>query len=163
MSFNEQDSTKTQGMGRDFGASDNQLDVTKTQGMGRGEGDQQPGGNGVTTQCTSRRGTVIIRASVEHIGLAGDTEMTVNVKWPASSFCVPVCADTPTSGGQDSQTVRGTGNGPGSYILFEGNQNASAQQGAENKKGTAKENEKGTAKYSGTGAGQHAEPQKKKQ
>jgi hypothetical protein len=46
--------------------------------------------------------------------------------------------------------------------LFEGNQNASAQQGAENKKGTAKENEKGTAKYSGTGAGQHAEPQKKK-
>ncbi len=47
------------------------------------------------TQCTSRQGTVVIRATVEQIGLAGDTEMTVSVKWPASSFCIQPCAQSP--------------------------------------------------------------------
>ena len=31
---------------------------------------------------------VVIRATIEHIGLVGDAELTVNVKWPASTFCV---------------------------------------------------------------------------
>lgn len=39
-----------------------------------------------------RKAGVVIRASVEHVGLAGETELTVNVKWPASAFCVPTCA-----------------------------------------------------------------------
>jgi hypothetical protein len=142
MNDDEQDLTKTQGMGRNFGPGINEQDPTKTQGRGRnygtGEGAQQSGGNVFTTNCTSRSGAVIIRATVEHIGLAGDTEMTVSVKWPASSFCAPACADEPPSGSQDSDAVRGTGNGPGSYILFEGNKGASAQHDRATKKETVK-------------------------
>jgi hypothetical protein len=52
----------------------------------------------VPVQHSSRQGTVVIRATVEHIGLAGDTEMTVTVKWPASTFCVQPCAQPPLPG-----------------------------------------------------------------
>jgi hypothetical protein len=47
--------------------------------------------NEATVQQSSRQGTVVIRATVEHIGLAGDTEMTVTVRWPAATFCVAPC------------------------------------------------------------------------
>ena len=108
------DLTKTQGLGRP--------DAIKSQGLGGpdGAGSGKPsGGNVVTTVCSSHQGSVIIRATVEHVGVVGDTEMTVNVKWPASSFCAPCCEDQSSSGEQDSQAVQGTGNGPNSFILFE--------------------------------------------
>jgi hypothetical protein len=48
----------------------------------------------ISAPCHSapHKAGVVIRASVEHIGVAGETELTVNVKWPASAFCVPACS-----------------------------------------------------------------------
>lgn len=124
------DLTKTQGLGRpDATKTQGNMgpDATKTQGMGGPDGSgsgKASGGKIVTTVCSSRQGSVIIHATVEHAGVIGDTEMTVNVKWPASSFCAPCCEDHSPSGEQDSQAVQGTGNGPNSFILFEPKENA---------------------------------------
>jgi hypothetical protein len=62
--------------------------------QGRGPavgGPAGPGGPGgehgaVTTCCTTREAGVVVRASVEAFGPAGDTELTVNVKWPAAAL-----------------------------------------------------------------------------
>ena len=65
--------------------------------------------------CT-RQATVVIRATIEHIGLVGETDMQVNVKWPASTFCAPPC-EHPAS---VAPTVNETGlplNGPGAPNL----------------------------------------------
>lgn len=59
---------------------------------------QPPAGGDVSVQHSSRKGTVMIRATVEHVGLAGDTEMTVIVKWPASTFEGQPCAQSPLPG-----------------------------------------------------------------
>ena len=86
-------------------------------GRGRsdsGSSESNPSGESheTSTRCSSRQGTVVIRATVEHIGLAGDTEMTVTVKWPASTFCAPPCAQSPVSGGPGPKTPRVPANGP---------------------------------------------------
>jgi hypothetical protein len=54
-----------------------------------------------------RKAGVVIHATVEHMGLVGDTELTVKVNWPASTFCVPACGKpaAQTSPGQDVQQV----------------------------------------------------------
>jgi hypothetical protein len=65
--------------------------------------------------CT-RQASVVIHATIEHIGLVGETEMQVNVKWPASTFCAPPC-ERPAS---VAPTVNETGlppNGPGAPNL----------------------------------------------
>lgn len=52
-------------------------------------GDDDPGVDGETfSNCSPPKAGVVIRATVEHLGLVGDTELTVSVKWPASTFCV---------------------------------------------------------------------------
>ena len=53
------------------------------QGDGPPDGDQD-----APTRCLPPRAGVVIHATVEHIGLVGDTDLSVNVKWPASTFCV---------------------------------------------------------------------------
>jgi hypothetical protein len=65
----------------------------------------------VSSHHTPRKAGVVIRASVEHTGLVGDTELTVSVKWPASTFCVPPCPKpvAQPSPGQDVQQVPGNG------------------------------------------------------
>jgi hypothetical protein len=63
--------------------------------VGRGDNqsseDNSAGGYAPSGHCSPRKAGVVIRASVEHVGLVGDTELTVNVKWPASAFCVQSC------------------------------------------------------------------------
>jgi hypothetical protein len=83
-----------------------------TSGRGDQDGDENSGGDrSGSNQCHPRKAGVIIRAFVEHVGLVGDTEMTVNVKWPASTFCVQPCAKPhePASPKQDTQCVPGNG------------------------------------------------------
>jgi hypothetical protein len=76
-----------------------------------GSGNQNGGSHEKCTKYSSRQGSVVIRASVEHTGVVGDAEMTVTVKWPASSFCAPPCAQSTTQCGPtpDGQQVPGTG------------------------------------------------------
>lgn len=65
----------------------------------------------VSSHHSQRKAGVVIRAFVEHTGLVGDTELTVSVKWPASTFCVPPCPKpvAQPSPGQDVQQVPGNG------------------------------------------------------
>lgn len=53
----------------------------------------------------------ILAPSVEHISLLRDTELTVSVRWPASTFCVQPAAEqaAPASSANDSQNVPGNG------------------------------------------------------
>lgn len=61
--------------------------------IGRGDDQNNNGAVGgdaaATGHCPAPKAGVVIRATVEHVGLVGETELTVNVKWPASTFCVP--------------------------------------------------------------------------
>lgn len=76
------DENKPKTTGReDSQASDDNLSVTET----------------ASGSSSVRKASVIIRASVEHVGLVGETELTVNVKWPVSAFCVPPCAKPATA------------------------------------------------------------------
>ena len=79
---------------RSDSSTEPQTDVEKDNHVGRDDG----GDAGTTTaggpaiyHSAPHKAGVVIRASVEHVCLAGDTELTVNVKWPASAFCVPLC------------------------------------------------------------------------
>ncbi|MGA9673286.1 MAG: hypothetical protein WBQ94_29110 [Terracidiphilus sp.] len=87
--------------------------VGSSTGRGDGsEGDGNPVGHeAVFSHGSPRRAGVVVRATVEHMGLAGETELTVNVKWPASTFCTPPCAKPTASAAaaQDSQHVPGNG------------------------------------------------------
>jgi hypothetical protein len=73
--------------------------------------DDSSGDNAGSNQCHPRKAGVVIRAFVEHVGLAGDTELTVSVKWPASTFSVQPCAKpaAPSSPPPNSQDVPGNG------------------------------------------------------
>ncbi len=66
------------------------IKVTNPMGRDDGQGDEgrSSSGGAASGQCSTPRAGVVIRATVEHIGLVGETELTVNVKWPASTFCV---------------------------------------------------------------------------
>jgi hypothetical protein len=77
------------------------------QGSGEGFGGDHSGSN----HGSPRKAGVVIRAYVEHVGLVGDTELTVNVKWPASTFSAQPCAKTaaPSTPPQDTQLVPGNG------------------------------------------------------
>lgn len=86
--------------------------VTTTQGRSDSPNVNLNGSSQVSAVHYSRQGGVVIRATVEHIGLVGDTEMTVNVKWPASSFCAPQCAQSPAPGGQVPMRNHAPANGP---------------------------------------------------
>jgi len=58
-------------------------------------GASQDGGQQVLTSCcTTRQAGVVIHASVEAFGPAGDTELSVNVKWPAASLGSAPCTCT---------------------------------------------------------------------
>jgi hypothetical protein len=77
-----------------------------------GNSDLRRASNEAHIEHSSRQGTVVIRATVEHIGLAGDTEMTVTVKWPASTFCVQPCAQSPAQGTPVAKPANVPPNGP---------------------------------------------------
>ena len=83
---------------------------------GTGNGGAKQSGNVTTAYCTSRQGSVVIRATVEHIGVVGETEMTVHVRWPASSFCEPCCDEAPTGAGLGPVKNAVPKTGPGAYI-----------------------------------------------
>jgi hypothetical protein len=85
-----------------------------TTGRGDGEGDSGNvgGDGGSSAQYSSRKAGVVIRATVEHMGLVGDTELTVNVRWPASTFCVPSCGKPAGAAGPTTDTQRVPANGP---------------------------------------------------
>jgi hypothetical protein len=61
----------------------------------------------------------VIRATVEHIGLVGDTELTVNVRWPASSFCVQAGKKPAVSADQASDSQFVPENGPDAVLWGE--------------------------------------------
>ena len=75
-----------------------------------GEGRSSSGG-AASGHCSTPRAGVVIRATVEHIGLVGETELTVNVKWPASTFCVQSGEKqaAPTTPAQEPLDVPGNG------------------------------------------------------
>jgi hypothetical protein len=90
-----------------------------TSGPTGGRGDDQDdsgigGGNSGENsgQYSSRKAGVVIRAFVEHIGLVGDTELTVNVKWPASTFCVPSCGKPASTADATTDSQQVPPNGP---------------------------------------------------
>jgi hypothetical protein len=62
--------------------------------------------------CAPPTASVVIRASVEHVGAVGETELTVNVKWPASAFCVQPCKKPAPPCDQPSDSQNVPGNGP---------------------------------------------------
>jgi hypothetical protein len=66
-----------------------------------GQGDETDG-QGVSGICPSREAGVVIRAFVDAYGPVGDTELSVNVKWPAASIgYAPSVGDT----GQEKMTA----------------------------------------------------------
>lgn len=70
-------------------------DEKKPNHVGRPDGDDAgnaKAGAPAASHSAPHQAGVVIRASVEHVGLAGETELTVNVKWPASAFCAPSCS-----------------------------------------------------------------------
>ena len=87
---------------------------TGTQGREDGQGSEGiSGGEHVASgHCSPQPAGVVIRATVEHIGLVGDTELTVNVKWPASIFCVHPGRKPPAPPCQASDSQQVPGNGP---------------------------------------------------
>lgn len=76
-----------------------------------GEGRSSSGG-AISSQCSMPKAGVVIRATVEHIGLAGETELTVNVKWPASTFCVQPGGKQAASASLTQEPLDVPGNGP---------------------------------------------------
>ena len=52
----------------------------------RGDLHPEGGREVLSTCCTTPEAGIVVRASVEAIGPAGDAELTVNVKWPAASL-----------------------------------------------------------------------------
>ena len=85
-----------------------------TVGRGDGQGSEGTSGGGHmgSRHCSSQPASVVIRATVEHVGLVGDTELTVNVKWPASIFCVQPCGKPGAPSGQASDSQNVPANGP---------------------------------------------------
>ena len=85
-----------------------------------GNSNSSQAGNEAYVQRSSHRGTVVIRATVEHLGLAGDTEMTVTVKWPASTFCVQPGAESPVQDRPVAKSANVPPNGPAAKNLEPG-------------------------------------------
>jgi hypothetical protein len=81
--------------------------------LGR-DGEQTSDGaaGGVATSHCLRKAGVVIHASVEHVGLVGDAELTVSVKWPASTFCVQPCGKPAPPYVQAPGSQQVPGNGP---------------------------------------------------
>jgi hypothetical protein len=77
-----------------------------------------PNGSGndpsALVRCTSRQAGIVIRAMVEHIGPAGDTELTVNVKWPAGAFGTPQFAQA-SSNDRPGTKTQVPPNGPAAH------------------------------------------------
>ncbi len=84
--------------------------------LGRDDGQNSDGStssSGATSgQYSKPRAGVVIRATVEHIGVAGETELTVNVKWPASTFCVQPCDKPGKPANVAQEPLNVPGNGP---------------------------------------------------
>lgn len=84
--------------------------------LGRGDGQSGEGSlageERASGHCSARKAGVVIRATVEHMGLVGDTELTVNVKWPASTFCVQPGGKQATSPSRALEEQQVPGNGP---------------------------------------------------
>ena len=77
------------------------------------------GGHDASSSCSPPRAGVVIHATVEHIGVVGDTELCVNVKWPASAFCVQTHKQPAASADQGSDSPFVPENGPDSLIFGE--------------------------------------------
>ena len=91
--------------------------------VGRGEGEGRDvtsgGGHDASSSYSPTQAGVVIRATVEHIGGVGDTELWVNVKWPASTFCVQADKKPAASADQVSDSQFVPGNGPDSMLWGE--------------------------------------------
>jgi hypothetical protein len=84
--------------------------IGRKDGQGADNNGGDDGSASSSGQSSPRTANVVIRASVEHIGLVGDTELTVTVKWPASTFCIqPAAEQSVASPVDDSQNVPGNG------------------------------------------------------
>jgi hypothetical protein len=84
-----------------------------------GNGNRNSGPQEASASCCSRQASVVIRATVEHIGLVGDTEMQVTVKWPASTFCAPPC-EHPVSEGSSANETNVPANSPEAPLSLAG-------------------------------------------
>jgi hypothetical protein len=90
---------------------------TRTTGREDVQGGEDASGSSYVASscCGPRKAGVVIRASVEHVGLAGDTELTVNVKWPAGTFSVQPCEKPVSSACQSPDAQNVPSNGPDSH------------------------------------------------
>jgi len=100
--------------------------------IGRGDvqgGDgTSAGGNEASSHSSPARAGVVIHATVEHVGLVGDTELSVSVNWPASIFCVQPCKKTAASADQVSDSQNVPANTPDALIYGESVQDLDIQK-----------------------------------
>jgi hypothetical protein len=94
---------------------------TGTVGRGdvQGSDGTSGGGHDSSASCSPPRAGVVIHATVEHIGPGGDTELSVNVKWPASAFCRPAGKKPAASADQVSGSQFVPENGPDATLWAE--------------------------------------------
>ena len=82
------------------------------------DGGGPPSGKGdIASKSCPRTAGVVIRATVEHLGLAGDTELNVSVKWPATTFSVQPSAKSAAPAAQKTEIQKVPANGPLSDIV----------------------------------------------
>ena len=103
------------------GGQPSRKDTGGTVGRGDAQGSDasSSGGHHTSSSCSPPRAGVVIHATVEHIGLVGDTELSVHVKWPASTFCVQASKKPPASDDQTSDSQSVPENGPDSLLWGE--------------------------------------------
>lgn len=63
-------------------------------------------GQGVFGTASSREAGIVVRASVEAFGPVGDTDLTVNVKWPAASIGYGPCPPETTVSNTEGSGIR---------------------------------------------------------
>jgi hypothetical protein len=109
---NIQEASMTQSNATGIGEPEDKPVGTVGRGDGQGAEATNAVGDAVSSRCSPPKAGVVIRATIEHVGMVGDTELTVNVKWPASTFCVQPSEKPATPPGQTPSSQQVPANGP---------------------------------------------------
>jgi hypothetical protein len=82
--------------------------------VGKEPGEKTPS---VVVTRSAGESTVVLRATVEHYGAAGDTELTLTVKWPAGSISTQPSPSAPQVGSSKPRNDNQPGNFPDALIV----------------------------------------------
>jgi hypothetical protein len=80
----------------------------------KGKGNSQKG-QAILGAVTSGAACVVLRASIETFGPAGDAELCLNVKWPSSALAA--VSELPAGSSTDSQSCGGAIDSSGNLYL----------------------------------------------